>query len=84
MIKQLNVEQNTLTKLQWTRAEVLGEMGLRSRSTLNAYCNYLKIPRWIRYFDERQHNQLMELRVWIKRGNAISDYACESVKQDCA
>ena len=61
-------------KAVWTRAEVREEMGVRSRSTLNAYCNYLKIPARIRFFTEDQHEQLMELRHWVLQGYPICDF----------
>jgi hypothetical protein len=69
MINQCQHEE-----IKYTRAEVRQEMGVRSRSTLNAYCNYLKIPARIRYFTEEQHQQLIELRHWVLQGYSICDF----------
>ena len=69
----------------WTRAEVREKMGVRSRSTLNAYCNYLKIPRRIKFFTQAQYQEIMALRHWVLQGYAIGDFLLKSVKQsDCA
>jgi hypothetical protein len=84
MIKPFTIAKKRVAKNQWTRAEVREEMRVRSRTTLTTYCNYLRIPRWIRYFTADQRNQIMALRRWIEDGNAISDYVSESERQDCA
>ena len=69
----------------WTRAEVRQKMGVSSRSTLNAYCNYLKIPRRIKFFTQAQYQEIMALRRWVLQGYAISDFLLKSEEQsDCA
>jgi hypothetical protein len=80
MINPFTIAKTSVAKNQWTRAEVREEMGIRSRTTLTTYCNYLRIPRWIRYFTENQRNRIIDLRRWIENGNAISDYISESGK----
>lgn len=69
----------------WKRAEVSQQMGVRSRLTLNAYCNYLKIPRRLEFFSQAQYQQIMELRRWVLQGQAISDFLLKSEEQsNCA
>jgi hypothetical protein len=60
-------------------------MGVSSRSTLNAYCNYLKIPRRLKFFSQAQYEQIMKLRRWVLQGHAISDFLLKAEEQsDCA
>jgi hypothetical protein len=61
-------------EITYTRAQVQSIMGVKSRSTLNAYCNFLRIPRRIRQFNQAQYEELMTLRHWVKQGNAMSDF----------
>jgi hypothetical protein len=69
----------------WTRAEVREKTGVHSRLTLNAYRNYLKISRRIKFFSQAQYAQIMELRRWVLQGNAISDFLLKSDEQsNCA
>ena len=64
---------------------MLAELGVSSRSTLNAYCNYLQIRRGVRYFTLQEHEQILKLRSWVLRGKAISDFLLKSQKlSDCA
>jgi hypothetical protein len=77
--------EETNSERLWTRAEVRQQMGVSSRSTLNAYCNYLKIPRRLKFFSQAQYAQIMELRRWVLQGYAISDFLLKSEDQsDCA
>jgi hypothetical protein len=69
-------------EITYTRAQVQTIMGIKSRSTLNAYCNYLRIPRRIRQFNEAQYQELMALRDWITQGNAIGDFSLSNSSQD--
>jgi hypothetical protein len=70
------------TEVTYTRAEVREIMGVSSRTTLNSYCNYLRIPRRIRQFSEQQYQEIMALRRWVKQGNAISDFCLDSENFD--
>ena len=64
---------------------MLAELGVSSRSMLNAYCNYLRIRRGVRYFTQYQREQILELRHWVLQGKAISDFLLKSQKLgDCA
>jgi hypothetical protein len=79
------IPENIDPERRWTRAEVREKMGVRSRSTLNAYCNYLKIPRRLKFFSQAQYEQIMELRRWVLQGHAISGFLLKSEEQsDCA
>jgi hypothetical protein len=79
------INPRTESERLWTRAEMLKEMGVRSRSTLNAYCNYLRIPRRINFFTENQYAQIMKLRFWVLQGYPISDFLLKTDKhEDCA
>jgi hypothetical protein len=69
-------------EITYTRAQVQTIMGVKSRSTLNAYCNFLRIPRRIRQFNEAQYQELMALRDWVTQGNAIGDFCLSTRHQD--
>jgi hypothetical protein len=72
-------------EITYTRSQVQTIFGVKSRSTLNAYCNFLRIPRRIRQFNEAQYKELMTLRDWVSEGNAISDFCRPDQAQDnCA
>jgi hypothetical protein len=69
----------------YTRAETLSALQIKSRVTLNSYCNYLRIPAGVRYFTHDEYKQIEKLRHWVLRGYRISDFFKQSGSQkNCA
>jgi hypothetical protein len=69
----------------YTRAETRAALGIKSRVTLNTYCNYLRIPSGIHYFTQAEYEQIVNLRRWVLRGYRISDFFKHDQSQkDCA
>ena len=57
---------------------MLEQMALSSRSTLNGYCNCLKIWPRTKVFTPQQVRDLMALRQWVQQGRAIAKFTLNS------
>jgi hypothetical protein len=59
---------------RYSREETRTALGIKSRVTLNSYCNYLRIPAGVRYFTEAEYALILKLREWVLRGYRICDF----------
>jgi hypothetical protein len=80
MVSPMSNQDHTNTRT--TRSEAQQKLGIRSRTTLNSYCNALGIPCGLRYFMPDQYERLANLRDWVLQGYRISAFvlnerACE-------
>jgi hypothetical protein len=67
-----------------TRAEALERLCL-GKSMLNNYCNTLRIKSGLRYFTDKEIQQLEDLRSWTLRGYRISDFVLNNeTHRNCA
>ena len=59
---------------QYTRAEAMTLLGIKSRQTLTSYCNALHIEPGIRSFSEEQFTKLNDLRKWRENNGKICNF----------
>jgi hypothetical protein len=66
--------QLSISDRQYTRAEALALLGIKSRQTLTSYCNALHIEPGLNFFSKEQFTLLNELRQWRENKGKICNF----------